>query len=586
LLNPQSRDFLARFARTYPRRTIGLVALLIVAGIFEGVGISVLLPVLSIGIEPIAGVSTPGAEPDGITRAVHGLLDRFGIEPSLPSLLALLVVAISLKGAFRWLAMRQVGFGVAEVARDLRTRLVRALMDVRWSYFASQPSGFFANAMSTETQRAAVAYRRGCTALAGLVQIPIYAGLILAISWKIALVSLVLGGLAAALLSSFVEMGRAAGGDQTRRMKSLLARLTDALQSIKPIKAMGREEKFEDLVHDDIQALQNAERRMVIADESLRSFQEPLLIVIMAVGLYVGITYGGLAFTQVLVIAFLFHRLAGRFHFVQVEYESMAAGESAYWSLESLISEAERLTEGETGTKPPPRLQRSLEADSVSFSHGSRVILEDITFEIPSGAFVALVGASGVGKTTVLDLVSGLHRPTSGRIVVDGVDLADVDMRSWRRQIGYVPQDSVLFHDTVLRNVWVERGEVEEDRVRDALVQADAWGFVAEMPDGVNSVLGERGAKVSGGQRQRIALARALIGKPRILLLDEATAGLDPTTEAAILETLAKLRGDVTILAVSHQDAVRGVADAVYHLDCNAITVVPDVRRASAGSWS
>jgi len=561
-----------------------VVALLIVSGVFEGVGISALLPALSAGIEPTTAPPDTGTDTDGITRAVHGLFGLVGIAPSLPAILALLVVAIFLKGVFRWLAMQQVGFGVAKVARDLRECLVRALMNARWSYFTGQPSGFFTNAMSTETQRAAIAYRRGCTAFAGLIQVPIYAGLILVISWKIALASLVLGGLAAALLSSFVGMGRAAGGDQTRSMKSLLARLADALQSIKPIKAMGREEKFEELVRDDIEALQAAERRMVTADESLRSFQEPLLMVIMAAGLYGAVTLGGLAFTQVLVIAFLFHRLAGRFHFVQVEYESMAAGESAYWSLESLIADAERMAEGETGRRASPRLETSVAAQFVSFSYGSRTILENITFEVPSGAFVALVGASGVGKTTILDLVSGLQRPTSGRIVIDGVDLEDIDMRSWRRQIGYVPQDSVLFHDTVLRNVWVESSDAQEDRVREALEQADAWSFVADMPQGLNTILGERGAKVSGGQRQRIAIARALIGKPRILLLDEATTGLDPVTEAAILETLGRLRGDVTILAVSHHDAVRGIADTVYHLDHNAISIVSEIGAESVGS--
>ncbi len=574
MINPQSHDFLTRFARAYPRRTISTIGLLIVAGVFEGVGISALLPALSLGIDPAAGIQD-GVGPDAISRAVYGLLSTIGIAPTFPALLALVVVAIFLKAGFRWLAMRQVGFGVANVARDLRERLVRALMNVRWSYFTSQPSGFFTNAMSTETQRAAVAYRRGCTALAGVVQIPIYAGLILAISWKIGLASLLLGGLAATALSSFVGMGRAAGGDQTRSMKSLLSGLTDALQSVKPIKAMGREEKFEALVGGDIHALQTAERRMVTADESLRSFQEPLLIVIIAAGLYGAVTFGGLAFTEVLVIAFLFHRLAGRFHFVQVEYESMAAGESAYWSLESLIADAEQMAERVTGSQPAPRLERSLVAEAVSFSYGPRAILNDISFEIPAGAFVALLGPSGVGKTTILDLVSGLHQPTSGRVLIDGVDLVDVDMRSWRRQIGYVPQDSVLFHDTVLRNVWIRSGDVQEAEVRRALEQADASTFVDQMPEGLHTVLGERGAKVSGGQRQRIALARALIGNPRILLLDEATTGLDTRTEAAILETLGKLRGDVTILAVSHHDAVRGVADVAYQVDQHSISKVP-----------
>lgn len=565
-----------------------MVVLLIFSGLAEGIGIAALLPILSAGVEqPGTAPGSASAGNDAVSRAVRGLLETLGIPQTLSVLLATVVIAISLKAAFRWLAMRQVGFSVAKVGRDLRQRLVNALMHVEWTYFTSHPTGYFPNAISTEAQRAAGSYRRACAALAGLFQIPVYAGLIVAISWKIALASLLLGAFAAGVLASFVNMSRKAGGDQTVRMKSLLAQLTDALQSIKPIKAMGREAKFEDLVRDDIAALEDAERRQAIASESLRSFQEPVLILIIAVGLFAAVRWGGVTFAEVLVLAFLFHRLAGRFHFVQLEYEVLAVGESAFWSFDELAAEAEARAEPASGSLVPPPLTRGLELDRVSFSYGAHPILTEVSFTVPAGAFVAIVGPSGAGKTTILDLIAGLHRPQEGEILVDGVALGDLDMYAWRQKIGYVPQETVLFHDTVVRNIWLGGEAVEEDRVREALEQADAWGFVEALPEGLETVIGERGSKLSGGQRQRLAIARALVGRPRLLMLDEATTALDPGTEAAILRTLGKLRGDVTVLAISHQSALRGVADIVYELDRGRIEAVQSadqpVRHLGAG---
>jgi ATP-binding cassette subfamily C protein len=150
---------------------------------------------------------------------------------------------------------------------------------------------------------------------------------------------------------------------------------------------------------------------------------------------------------------------------------------------------------------------------------------------------------------------------------IDDVDLADLDLRAWRRMIGYVPQENLLLHDSVLRNVTLDDPEVSEADVEYALRAAGAWDFVASLPEGVHTLVGERGSRFSGGQRQRITIARALAHRPRLLILDEATASLDPTTEAALCETLAGLRGSVTILTISHQPALVATADRVYRVE-------------------
>jgi len=250
---------------------------------------------------------------------------------------------------------------------------------------------------------------------------------------------------------------------------------------------------------------------------------------------------------------------------IQKYYQKMVAAGSAYWSLQEAVDEAANSREDVAG-EPAPRLDKGISLRSVSFAHDERKVLDNVSIEIPAGCLTTLIGPSGSGKTTVLDLIMGLHRPTEGEVLIDGVPMQKVDIRSWRRQIGYVPQETLLLHDSVFNNVTLGDPDLDESQAERALRAAEAWDFVAAMPDGLHATVGEGGARFSSGQRQRIMLARALAHNPRLLVLDEATSALDPTSEAEICATLTHLAGRLTILAVSHQPALAEVADRVYRL--------------------
>ena len=168
------------------------------------------------------------------------------------------------------------------------------------------------------------------------------------------------------------------------------------------------------------------------------------------------------------------------------------------------------------------------------------------------------------------DLIIGLHRPQRGEVWIDDLPLGDVDIRAWREMIGYVPQETFLFHDSIMSNVTLGDDEIPPARVESALRRAGAWEFVAALPEGMDTVVGERGARLSGGQRQRIAIARALIRDPALLILDEATTALDPETEAGIAATMRRLAGKVTVLSISHQPAMKNAADIVYRIEGGA----------------
>ena len=182
----------------------------------------------------------------------------------------------------------------------------------------------------------------------------------------------------------------------------------------------------------------------------------------------------------------------------------------------------------------------------------------------------------------MVDLMTGLLRPQQGEVWIDDVPLAEVNLTSWRRMIGYIPQETILLHDTVLNNVTLGDPDLSTADVEDALRAAGAWEFVKSMPQAMQSLVGERGGKLSGGQRQRIAIARAMVHKPKLLILDEATSGLDPESETAVCDTLQKLRGELTILAISHQSAIVKIADKAYRIQNGKIlqtenTSAPDL---------
>lgn len=561
MLNRDSWNFFLYFARAYRGRTAVMIVLLVLAGLAEGVGIATLLPVLEIG------TASTSQAPTGVGMKVASLVRGIGLEPTLPVLLLLIVAAMTAKGMFRWLAMSQVGFIVARVATDLRLRLLRAIMEAEWRYFTSKPTGHFAAAISNEAHRAASAYQQACAALAALMQVAVYTGLVLLMSWQVALFAILVGVGVVWLLRGFVESSRRAGGQQTQLMRSLVSRLMEALPSIKSIKAMGREQYLYPLLEAEAQEFNQAQRRQVHASQTLKSFQEPILTVAIAIGLYGVIVYTSAPFSTVLVMVFLFYRLVGYINQIQSNYQTMTVGESAFFSIMEHVEGAEGAAENRSGTAIAPDFSVGIKLEGVTFAYDEHVVLDDITLEIPAGKFVALVGPSGSGKTTIADLIVRLHRPLEGRVLVDGVDLAGIDLATWRRELGYVPQELLLFHDTIERNVTLRNDTIPREQVEEALRAAGAWSFVEAQPMGMNQMVGEMGSMLSGGQRQRIAIARALVERPRLLILDEATTALDPHTEAEITATLRKLAGRVTILAISHQAALRDAADIVYRID-------------------
>ncbi|MBY0473445.1 MAG: ABC transporter ATP-binding protein/permease [Nitrosomonas sp.] len=548
------------YIMVFPRRSAFVLFALLIAGIAEGLSLTALLPLLSIAVG-----DSGGSGDSGVGKFMETALQDIGIDPTLDTILIIIVGGMFFKGLVLLLANRQVGYTVAHVATALRLDLIEALLASRWSYYLRQPVGSLANSIATEAYRAANGFEHSVNVLALAIQVMVYAIVALFISWEATLASLVIGLFLLIALNRLVSATRRAGTKQTHLLRNLLTYLSDVLSSVKSLKAMARDNVADAILHEQTQHLEKATRKEVMNRAALTALQEPILAALTASGLYIALVMWELSLPEVMLMVFLLTRILGLLNKTQRRHQQLAAQESAYWALRKAAETARAEAERSTGTIQPT-LQKGIALQHVKFHYGQKAIFEDLNIEIPVNSFTAVMGPSGAGKSTLLDLLCGLTEPQSGEVLIDNTSLHDINLRQWRHMIGYVSQDTILLHDTVMNNILVGEPTLTVGDAEQALRQAGAWDFVNALPEGLQTVVGERGGLLSGGQRQRVAIARALAHSPSFLILDEPTSALDPESERTICETLQKLAKSLTIIAVSHQPAVINAADRVFIL--------------------
>ena len=548
---------LITYIMVFPRRSTFVLVALLFAGVAEALSLTALLPLISIAV---------GETDDSkIGRFMVQALERIGIAPTIDAILLIIVGGMLIKGVILLLTNRQVGYTVAHVATALRLDLIEALLASRWQYYLRQPVGSLANSVATEAYRAANGFEHSVNVLALAIQVIVHAIVALFISWQATFGSLLIGIVLFIALHRLVRATRRAGTKQTHLLRHLLSYLSDVLSSVKSLKAIARDNVADAILHEQSIQLEKATRKEVISRAALLALQEPILAALTASGLYIALVVWNLSLPEVMVMVFLLTRILGLLNKTQRRYQQLTVQESAYWALRTAAEDARAAAERATGTITPT-LQQGISLRHVAFDYDRKPIFQDLNIEIPVKSFTAVIGSSGVGKSTLLDLLCGLAEPKSGEILIDGVPLHNIDLRQWRHLIGYVSQDTVLLHDTILNNTLVGAPTLTTEDAERALKQAGAWDFISSFPEGIQTVVGERGGMLSGGQRQRIAIARALAHQPLLLLLDEPTSALDPQSEQLICETLKKLAEDYTIVAVSHQPAVINAADRVFIL--------------------
>ena len=559
---------LVTLAREHPGSSAALVALLLVGTVAEGIGLSALLPLLSLASGAGGEASSPG---NRIERWFAEAFEAMGVEMALEPVLVAISITFLFRGAIALYARAQIGYIVARRQTELRMRFLSAVLKTRWSYYVDKPIGRFANTYNIEVMRAGRLYLEGAMLVQFALTIVIYLVLALATSWVLTLAIFVLGLMLVFGLRPLVVVGRRSGKKQTDLMRRISEQLTDLLQGVKALRAMALEERVSPMIARDTRKVEKARRREILSQEALSAIQEPLLVPFLGAGLWFAVSILEIELSAVIVVGLVCIRTLNQVGKAQKRYHKMMVDVSAYESLIDATVEAEEAEEpyreGEA-----PTLDQGVELADVSMRRGEQSVLRNLSLTIPSGQVVALAGPSGSGKTTIVDLVAGLLAPDEGEVRIDGRPLSEIEVRKWRQRIGYVAQDAVLLHDSVLTNVSLGDPDISREDVERALREAHVLEVVERMSDGIDTWVGERGSALSGGQRQRIAIARALVRRPWLLILDEATTGLDPESERMVLDAIREIREHTTVLAISHQPQLLEIADLVFRVEDGVAT--------------
>ncbi len=511
---------------------------------------------------PLIELTGGGASASPAGQLVGRMLAVIGLSPTLGPVLLFLCATITVKFLLSSAGLIYVGKEVARMATQLRIRLIGAIVNARWSHIVETPAGRLSAALGDEGERASAAYRAAGLFAVKLTETLTYLAGCLWVSWQFSAGAVLVAGVLWLAVARYVRMARRAGRTKWKSTHRLSGTVVELLTSIKSLRAMNRQDYLGTMAEQHASRIRQSVEREYFSESAVKVVQDPLLGTMVVGGIYVGYTYFGLGLVELLGTVWLLRRISSGVTAMRGAMQRVALDGVAFWSIINLTEAMERQSESLHGGKPA-HLAKSCRFETVRFSYGDRVVVEDASFELPVGEVATLIGPSGVGKTTIADLLVGLHEPESGQVLIDGTPLAEIDLSQWRSKIGYIPQENILFNDSVRENITLGDTGIGDERVIAALKLAGAWGFVSALPHGLDEIIGVRGNRLSGGQKQRLSIARALINDPELLILDEATSALDQATAREICEAVRGLRGDRTILAITHQAIWMEAADRV-----------------------
>lgn len=569
------RQFVTAILRSAPRLAGATIVLTFAVGLFEGVGLLALVPLLQ-----LVGLDAQQGALGGILSLFRTAFAFIGLTPTLPAVLASYVVIVSVQSVLqRWGAVVQTRLR-EQIVHDLRTRLYRAIAGTTWVYFSRHRASTFGQMLTQRVDRVAnAAYYLLDLFVTGVVALA-YA----AVAFRVSpLLTLFVAACGAALLVTL--RGRLADATRTgEAYTDASVRLHNAafdhLDSMKMAKGYGAGQRHAEHFSRLSSEMGAASRRAMDASVATRQWVTIGSALLLAVLVYVAQAVMQLSAASLFLLIFLFARLVPR---VTALYEKAQVLLLDLPSFQSLIDAEARCLEA---AEPPVATHGSMALDHavacrhVTFGYGvdqQVAALCDVSLTIRAHATTAIVGPSGAGKSTFADLLMGLLAPAAGVILVDDMPLTPDRLQAWRRGIGYVSQETFLFHDTVRANLtWAAPG-ADDSRVWRALEQAAAADFVRALSQGLDTVVGDRGVLLSGGERQRLSLARALLREPRLLILDEATSSLDSENERRIQAAIEQLHEQITIVVITHRLSTIRNADE--------ICVIDGGRLVESGTW-
>ena len=544
------------------------MSLSVVNGLLEGIGVLLMLPLLNtIGIGG-------GAANIPLLGDIDRRLTAVGIEPTTVTILVL-IVAVFLVQYLVFLTYSHVVARLQYGYEALwRQDLLSTCLSAGWAFFTRYKSGQLINTLVGETTRVGGALQLLVQVTSAILVIAVYVGLAAATSWQTTLYLIVVGAVLFLSTRWIVRRGRRIGTDISRKSHELQSHANEFIGGAKLIKATSTEHIAARRFTPIVRSLRKLYYWSYFQQSLLRSIFELGAIVALCVILAVGVQNLDIDPARILVVLALFLRLYPRLSNIQQQLQAMNVFLPAIQTTSAVRAgaraESEPIDERPlpTGFGDGPV---ALEIRDLHVAYGERTILDGVSLSLPAGATTAIVGPSGSGKSTLVDCILGLTQPRSGTIACNGIDLARLPLRAWRRSVGYVAQDTFLFHASVRDNIMWGEEAGDADRMTDAAEKAFADEFIACMADGYDSIVGDRGVRLSGGERQRLGLARALVGRPSLLILDEATSALDSESEETVLSAIRELDDEVTIVTIAHRLSSVRDADHICVLEAGSV---------------
>lgn len=539
-------------------KLVGLVMLTTASALLEGAALASLLPLLS-------GLSGGGAPPGRVTGAIYGFMAFLGLPPTVFGV-AGLATGLILLGAGVFLVQAYYASRLqTDYVAHWQKALFKGYFSARYGFFRERRGGDLISAGLTEPVRLGAAFYQANLILSSILFISVQ--ILVALVIAPVVVMLLVGVGTTLFLVSFglVRRGLAVGEEITRVNSDFHTDTGELISGAKFVKATATETRALRRLTGAIERLRHLTFTNAYDVQIVRAIFEYSSGLMVIALLVAGPMLLSVDIGAVLVVVAMFVRLFPKVTGLRQCQQSISLVLPAFDAVSEMLASAEAAREvmPEGAVALPCAVgPAAITFDRVSVEIEGRAIVSDVSFDIAPGSFVTIVGPTGAGKTTLLDCMLGLRPTISGRVMIDGAPLEKLSMEQWRRSIGYLGQDPMMFHATIEDNFrWISP-ESTLDEIAEALRRASGE-FVYKLPNGLKTIVGDAGGRLSGGERQRLALARALLGSPRLLVLDEATSALDSGTEASVVATIEQLKGQLTIVSITHREAMVGAADRV-----------------------